>query len=170
MKGYCLLIAVLLFSKSIFAENWKLDKYIEVTPPEGLDITFQIYEDFDPTQKVIMGWTGEELNYVMTTDHQPGGLKTKKYWRGLLSESKKQSDNNKLAVIHEGEFSNQHGYDITFKIFTLMLDGEPQFHVYYLIKDDVNAYYVMAIPVDQENLQGAWEKSTQIMHSAKLIK
>lgn len=170
MKQLIFLVLVLMFSNFIHAENWKLSKHIEVTPPEGLDITFQINEAYDPDEKIIMGWTGDELNYMMMADYQPGGHKANEYWKGLLSETKKQSDNNKLAVVHKGEFLNNNDYQITFKILAYLLDGNPTFNVVYLIKNGEHAYYVMAIPVDEEQLQGTWEKTTGIMQTALLTK
>ena len=89
MKKYLFILAFILIAQIASAETYKIGKYIEVTPPKGIDVTFQIFEAFDPKEKVLMGWNGEELEYMFVTEKDPGGYKESSYWKGLEKEQKR---------------------------------------------------------------------------------
>ena len=83
LKRILLIIGVLLSGHTLAQDTWTLAKGLTVVPPADLDLTFQVIEDYDPNQKLLVGWQGEDLLYAFAIDKQPGGLPTKTYFSGV---------------------------------------------------------------------------------------
>jgi len=165
-----MVIILFLISLKLSAEEWELGNFISVTPTKGTDVTFQILDDFDPKQRVLLGWDGDEQLYAMAIDEQPGGLDTKKYWKGLLREIEKDADGQKLDVAHEGEFKSNDGLTITYKVITSKSDGEILVQIIYLIKNSKIAYWAMVIGVDVTRVNEAYQQSASVLKTVKLTK
>jgi len=163
-------IVLLLTSFSPMSEEsnseWQLGKYITVAP-KGLDVTFQLLEEYDPEQKLVMGWNGEESLFTMIVDEQPGGEKVELYWKGILKEMKKASA---IDVAHEGSFKSNSGLEITYKVIALSIDGQPTLQIYYLIKNDKIAYWAIAHVSNLETVNEAYQQSARVLKTVQLTK
>ena len=163
-------LMLLLFSFSSIAEEsvdeWQLGKFITVAP-KGLDVTFQLLEEYDPNQKLVMGWNGEESLFTMVVDEQPGGEKVELYWKGILQEMKKTSA---IDVAHEGNFTSNSGLEITYKVIALNIDGQPVLQIYYLVRNDKIAYWAIAHVSDIETVNAAYQQSARVLKTVRLTK
>ncbi|HMY41377.1 MAG TPA: hypothetical protein PK011_18770, partial [Marinagarivorans sp.] len=59
-------------------------------------------------------------------DEQPGGYSDQEYWGGMLTALQADPDNT-VSVIKEGEYHNQDGSLLNYKIFKLQM-GEVILH------------------------------------------
>ena len=143
------IIFVLFFSSSAFSESWNIGKSLKVKPL-NLDVTFQVFPDYDPEEKLIHGWKGEELHYLILVDQQPGGKKIEKYWKGMLKELKKDSDNRKVKTLSEGVYSDASNNDISYKLLSWLSEGDTIVQMYNLVVGKENSYWVIATPFSDE--------------------
>ncbi len=166
--GLALSIVFLLttFSSHAQSDVWKIGQYINIEP-KGLDVTFQLIEEFDKTQKVVMGWDGEEQLYALAIDEQPGGGKEENYWQGLVTELKKGSP---IDIAYEGRFKSVSGLNITFKIFTYRIEAEPAVQIFYLIKNENIAYWAIAHVLNVDRTNDVYQQSAKLLKSVRLTK
>ncbi|MBB1326297.1 hypothetical protein H5089_12440 [Pseudoalteromonas sp. SR45-1] len=144
-----LIITALVFSVSAWSESWKIGKTLEVDP-SGIDVTFQVFPDYDPVEKLVHGWKGEELRYLILVDQQPGGKKSKKYWEGMLKELKKGADDRKLTVLSEGVYSGASNNEISFKVLSWISEGDITTQMYNLVVGKRISYWVIASPFSED--------------------
>ncbi len=170
MKNYLFVIFAVFCSSVLSAETWKIGNHISVSPPEDMDLTFQILEEYDENEKVLMGWDDEELAYLISLDEQPGGIKNSKYWEGIERELKNNSENKKLTILNEGSYLSDKEMEITYKIFSWQEEGEIVVFMHNLIKNDKVAYWVMVYIVDNKKIHDVANKSIQILKTVELLK
>lgn len=170
MKKYLFALPLLLVSSLSLAETWNIGRYLSVSPPEDMDLTYQIFEDYDPKEKIVMGWTGEDLNYLLVVDEAPGGSKTSLYWKGLGQELKNGSDDKKIKTLKKGEYTSNKGVAITYRIYSWLGDGETNIQIYSLIKNKKIAYWVIASPTDNDKYVNVSDDTIKIMSTAILLK
>ena len=144
-----LIITALVFSASVWSEPWRIGKALDVDP-SGIDVTFQIFPDYDPVEKLVHGWKGEELHYLILVDQQPGGKKSKKYWKGMLKELKKWADDRKLTVLSEGVYSGASINEISFKVLSWVREGDVTTQMYNLVVGKKTSYWVIATPFSED--------------------
>lgn len=81
----CLLLA--LFGVHVHAQALVLPEGLAVDPDDTLDLTYQVVPDFDEHQKVLAGWEGDKLRYVVTVEKlPPGWLEAQKYFQVLVRD------------------------------------------------------------------------------------
>lgn len=169
MKKYILLLLIL-FAQVATAETWKLDKYIQVSPPDGADVTFQIFEAYDPKEKILMGWNGDNLEYMFVVDEQPGGKKDSIYWKGLERELKNGSDNKRLKILSKGKYSTNSGLEVNYKIYSWVSEGESYVQMANLVKNKKIAYWVLVSPTENDKIKVVERKAIQILKTSELPK
>ena len=170
MKKYVFILAFMLIAQVASAETYKIGKYIEVTPPKGVDVTFQIFEAFDPKEKVLMGWNGEELEYLFVTEKDPAGYKESSYWKGIEKELKKGTDNKKVKIVSEGKYKTDSGVKARYKIYSWVSDGEESVQMANLIKNKKIAQWVLVTPIDNSKINAVAKKAIKILKTSKLTK
>ena len=170
MKKIIAVTLILLFTSIARAEGWKLGQFISVKPPADLDLTFQVMEAYDPNEEILVGWIGEELDFLMVVDEQPGGLDNKAYWRGLENEYKKITDDGKLNVLKEGQYETDLGVPVSYKVFLWVSDGERNLQIIHLVKNQQIAYWVMLSPQSIERADLNLESSIKVLKTAQLFK
>ena len=52
MRKYVFILAFMLIAQVASAETYQIGKYLQVSPPKGIDVTFQIFEAYDPKEKI----------------------------------------------------------------------------------------------------------------------
>jgi len=144
-----LVIIALGFAPTAWSEIWKIGETLEVNPSQ-LDVTFQVLPDYDPVEKLVHGWRGDELHYLILVDQQPGGKKPEKYWKGMLKELKRGADNRKIKVISEGVYSGASVHEISYKLLTWVSEGEPTTQMYNLVVGNKRSYWVIATPFSED--------------------
>jgi hypothetical protein len=79
-------ILLALFSQAQ-AQPLVLPSGIAVDPAPPLELTFQVVPSFDPHEKVLAGWEGDKLLYLVTMEKLPAGwLNPDKYFQALVSD------------------------------------------------------------------------------------
>ncbi len=162
-----LFVIVFMFSGSLFAETWRIGKTIEVSS-SNLDVTFQVFPDFDPNEELVHGWKGEDLQYLVLVDQQPGGLEANKYWKGMLKEIKNDADNKKVTIISEGTISGASNNEISYKLLRWLSEGDEMTTMYYLVAGQKYTYWVSAISFTNE-ITYMEEQTKTLLKSALLL-
>ena len=152
----------------VTAETWNLDKYIQVSPPDGADVTFQIFEAYDPKEKILMGWNGYDLEYMFVVDRQPGGKKDSIYWNGLERELKNSSDNKRLKTLSKGKYKTNSGLAVNYKIYSWATEGESYIQMANLIKNKNIAYWVLVSPTENDRYKDVEKKAIHILKTSRL--
>ena len=143
------ILTFFVFSASVWSEPWMIGKTLEVNPSE-MDVTFQIFPDYDPAEKLVHGWKGEELYYLILVDQQPGGEKSQKYWSGILEEIKSGADDRKVAVLSEGVYSGASNKEISYKLLSWVSEGDTTTQMYNLVVGKKTSYWVIATPFSDD--------------------
>ena len=170
MRKYVFTLAFMLIAQVASAETYQIGKYLQVSPPKGVDVTFQIFEAYDPKEKILMGWNGEDLEYMFVVDKDPGGKKDSLYWKGLERELKKDADNKKLKIVSEGKYTTNSGVRASYKIYSWVSDGEEYVQMANLIKNKKIAHWVLVSPTENKNINTVAKKAIQILKTSKLTK
>ena len=169
MKKY-LLVALLFMTQVATAETFKIARYIQVSPPDNADVTFQIFEAYDPKEKILMGWNGDNLQYMFVVDEQPGGKKDSVYWKGMESELKNSSDNKRLNILSKGKYSTGSGLKASYRIYSWVSEGESYVQMANLIKNKNVAYWVLVSPTENDKIKVVEKKAIQILKTTELSK
>ena len=157
MKKYILLLLIFI-AQVATAETWKLDKYIQVSPPDGADVTFQIFEAYDPKEKILMGWNGDNLEYMFVVDEQPAG------------KLKNGSDNKRLKILSKGKYSTNSGLEVNYKIYSWVSEGESYVQMANLVKNKKIAYWVLVSPTENDKIKVVEKKAIQLLKTSELSK
>ncbi|MEM1263709.1 MAG: hypothetical protein AAGH76_15020 [Pseudomonadota bacterium] len=126
------------------AQEWQIADNLVVTATSAVDATFQVYPDFDPNEPLLHGWRGEDLEYLVVVDKQPGGQKERLYWDGVLDELKAQSDDGNVTVLAEGSYANAAGTTMTYKLLEWQDEQEPTIQALHLVVGKRDAFWLMA--------------------------
>ena len=169
MKKY-LLVALLFMTQVATAETFKIARYLQVSPPDSADVTFQIFEAYDPKEKILMGWNGDNLQYMFVVDEQPGGKNDSIYWKGLESELKNSSDNKRLKILSKGKYSTGSGLNVGYRIYSWISEGETYIQMANLIKNKNIAYWVLVSPTENDTIKVVEKKAIQILKTTELSK
>lgn len=165
-----LLFMFILLSGQAGAEPLALDKFVVVTMPENLDLTYQALDESKPDEKFIVGWKGEDFLYSITTKELPSSPDTKAYWKATKKEFKKKSDNKRLEVMYEGEYKTNAGLTVTYKLLGYLENGVVETPMINLVKDENVAYWIIVWPADQNNLKTVLSEGIEIIRTAELTK
>jgi hypothetical protein len=80
------------------AQSLVLPGGIAVDPAPPLDLTFQVVPSYDPDEKVLAGWAGDKLLYLVTMERlPPGWINPDKYFQGLVSDLRASGRNVEAA-------------------------------------------------------------------------
>jgi len=126
-------------------KNIKIKENLFIDLPDHLDLTFQILSDYSEEEKVLCGWNGDDLQYALIVDDQPGGIDHDVYWNGLLEELYKDSDTGTVNTIASGDYKNSNAHRITYKALKTISDDEEVNHLFYLIVGETIAYWIITI-------------------------
>jgi CDP-glycerol glycerophosphotransferase (TagB/SpsB family) len=133
-----------------------------------LDVTFQVFPDFDPDENLVHGWKGDDLHFLLLVDEQPGGHKTDKYWRGMLEEIRNGSDDKSVTVLSEGAYSGASAKQISYKLLSWVSDGDTTIQMYNLINGKRRSYWVISTPFS-EDLDYMLEETKKLLASSTLL-
>lgn len=73
MPRHIPLVAALLLGLHTAALALDLPAGLSIDPPEDLDLTYQIIPAYDEKEKVVAGWNGEDLQYIIPVERLPPG-------------------------------------------------------------------------------------------------
>lgn len=147
----------------------QLNDRLFVSLPDNLDLTFQIFSDYSTTEEVVCGWSGDELQYALIADDQPGGMEHEEYWSGLLDELKKDCENGMFKIVASGDYKNSNDYLITYKALKTKVDGDEINQLLHLIVVDTVAYWVTAIFIASTNIFKVNGEVRAVLNSARVI-
>ena len=151
------------------ATVYQLATYLEVSVSPTMDVTFQLFEGFSDDEKILVGWSGEQLNYAVTVTEQPGGFSMKKHFKGLRKAAKRESSNGKLSDVYKGEVNNVFGFATEFRVYATMMDGDPTIQIIYVISNKTLAYHVVVYVPDTDLTKKVLSETVSIMETARLL-
>ncbi len=169
MKKMIVGVVVCLLSMQAFSEDWNLTRQLMVSPSGDMDVTFQVIEGFDPDEKLLVGWVGEDMDYAFVVDEQPGGQKEGKHWKGIEKELMSSADSKKLEVLNEGQYTTDLGLPVNYKIYSWLDGGEEYTQVFHLLKTEKVAYWVVVNPLDNARLMSILDDSIKILKTAEIL-
>lgn len=145
-----------------------LASHLSISFPEGEDLTFQAIEE--GSAKLLVGWTGETLDFYIEAAEVPRFKSFEKKWRAIEKYYKSIVDNKKILKIHKGSYSNSQGLEVQFRVTGWNINGEPAGHVDYLIQNDKVSYQVVAVPIDMDKIQAVSIRSIAILQTVLILK
>ncbi len=137
----------MLMGVNAYAEEWRVADHPTFTPPTNLDVTFQVLPEVDPNRKLVLGWKGHELCYLIRVKNQPGHVTQQQYWE-LFMNTMKERCNDQVSILYEGEYKTLNGKDVTHKTIEYTCDGEKATQVYSLLIVSRAAYLVIGTSTD----------------------
>lgn len=129
-------------SNSLIVENGLL-----ITPPKTLDLTYQTIPSYDETQKLLVGWEGENLQYFISFSKlPPGWLEADVWFAGLKRDLKAASNSNEITIIKEGNFKSIGKLNGSYIEYQYTLKGEetPIHQVANFLSDNSSSYIAFA--------------------------
>ncbi len=167
MVRYVVVSVLWLAAMPVTAKQWILGQRLEIHPAATMDVTYQSLPDFDPKDKVIVGWTDDEPRYVLSADEQPGGFPEQQYWQSLLNEYQ-QFASPSIQVIDEGKLTSDYHYAVSYKVLHWQAQGKSYTQVAGLILDQEYAYWVIVQPWRQDSYQDISNEVFQLIQQAKI--
>jgi hypothetical protein len=163
------LLLTLLFAGSIQAESFALPSGLSLEPDSSLDLTYQVIPAYDETEKVVAGWSGDELLYFLTSEKLPSGwLDPSKYFAGLIRDLRDAG----LAVDvgRRGEFEAQSGLGGTFMEIThsSAAQAPATIQVAHFLTDGKVAFIAFATLVEQTGADRMLKETTSLLGSAAI--
>lgn len=168
MKWLFGLALVFLCSAHVHAIEWKIGKHVTVSPSDDMDVTFQIFEEFDPNEEVLLGWNGDVLEYMMTVDEQPSGYSSEQYWQGLIREYQAMVPEQNLTISQAQNFTNDYHGHSTFKVLSWQEDGEEYTQLIGLVLGQKYAYWFIVQPWMESGLDEVKHETLRLMQSAEI--
>ncbi|MEM7283102.1 MAG: hypothetical protein AAF438_15905, partial [Pseudomonadota bacterium] len=150
--------------------GWFVADFLAVQPPADEDLTFQILEGYDPDNTILIGWTGEDLDFVWDVVEEQTGHKNKALWKHFQAGMKTETDGGKLKTKDKGKITTNSDLSIEYRVFTWKLEGESYGQMINLINGEHATYWVMAQPVGVNELESTTQRSLKILKSAVLLK
>ena len=140
-----------LFSISPFianCEEWEISESLFVSPPDSLDVTFQVIEGIDPNASYVYGWKGEDLSYLVMTEMQPSILPFEEYWNNLINGMRIDPEISDIENSDTHSFETQKSQNASCQKFKYQLDGDSTLQYICIVIGDKLAYYVIGSSVD----------------------
>jgi hypothetical protein len=145
---------------------------LTVEPPETLDLTFQVIPSYDPKQKVLAGWNGKTLQYLIGTAKRlpPEWLDANKYLAGLARDLRAASAHGSFESWRTGNYKSAGGLNGTYMEYSIVLRGESkaQRQVVHFLTDSKTAFIAVATLTDDTARDKILEESVAIFRTAAL--
>ena len=157
------------FAKTASSEPLDLGG-VTVEPPENLDLTFQVIPSYDSKQKVLAGWDGQKLQYVIgrVTKLPPEFRDANKYLAGYTHDIRQASVPGTFESGRTGNYKSTGGLNGTYMEYSTELRGlkktRPQ--VMHFLTDSNVAFMVVVSPIDDTVKDKMLDESIEIFRTA----
>jgi len=151
------------------AQSIALPGGITVDPPPALELTLQVVPSYDPEEKVLAAWEGEQLLYFITVGKlPPGWLNADQYLQGFVGELRAAGKNVETAK--SGKYkgaSTLSGQFLNIR-FTSTSQTTGVSQALHFLTDGKVSFVAFATLVDERAEDRMLEESKSIFESATL--
>lgn len=147
-------------------ERVKLEKYISIDFPVGIDATYQNLPHLGIEDFVLCRWSGDELSYIVTADDQPGGMLDSDYWLGI--DRAMDMSTAQIKIIKSGSYRTDKNENITYRVYRDSTPGEESTQIFHLLINDAVAYWVVIAMYNYEDVFLVNAEIISIMKSARI--
>jgi len=161
----------LLASASGVAKPLDLEVGLTVEPPAQIDLTYQIIKANDPNKKVIAGWDGDKLEYIVSVSKlPPGWLDAKQYLSGMVKDLRGLSVPQKFELRRQGSYDGDGGLRGSFveSVFTIRGTDLPQQKIVHFLTDSKTSYFAIATLMDSAAADKMLNQSVAILKTATI--
>jgi hypothetical protein len=165
----CLLILMVSLAAPVLAEPFVMAQGLAIEPDEELDLTYQVIESYDKTEKVLAGWNGEELRYLITLEKMPPGLVDgEAHLVALEGDIRKLGAANSYQAGRKGNYETAAGLKGNYAEYRFTMRGseEPSRQVAHFLTDGKSAFLTIATAVQEAVAPGMLDESIAIFRTA----
>ncbi|MFQ3177449.1 MAG: hypothetical protein ACI9H9_000554 [Pseudoalteromonas tetraodonis] len=146
----------------------RIQKYLEVQLPKGLDLTAEINLEYCDEFPVISSWKNGEIFFGLSADDQPGNYTHDEYWESMHDCLKSQSDTDELETIEEGEYITHYDIPMSFRIYSYYVDGVENIYNFHLISSEKIAYWFISPCEDRNDIPEMQSQLFDILKTARI--
>jgi hypothetical protein len=164
-----LLILMVSLAAPVLAEPFVMAQGLAIEPGEELDLTYQVIESYDKTEKVLAGWNGEELRYLITLEKMPPGLVDgESHLLALERDIRRLSANKTYQSGRKGNYETAAGLEGNYAEYRFTMRGseEPSRQVAHFLTDGKSAFLTIATAVQEAAAASMLDESITIFRTA----
>lgn len=150
-------------------KNFKLKKYLRLTPPENIDITHQIYADYSEEEMVMCTWDHYTLRYFISMASLVGGYSHDNYWAAMEKRLKSQAVDNKLRIVKVGSYQTEVGRNVSYRIYQFNTDEKKELKAFHLISSKHVAYWLESHMQEETDIMCLNDEMQTIVSSARIV-
>jgi hypothetical protein len=165
----CFLALALVLSAPAMAEPLVMAQGLAIEPADELDLTYQVVESYDQTEKVLAGWRAEDLQYFITIEKlSPGLLDARTYFAALMRDLKSLSAEKSLAQGRKGSYHTPAGLEGSYLEYTFRMrdSREPSRQVAHFLTDGKSAFVTISTALDEDFVARMFDDSVAIFKTA----
>lgn len=139
----------MIFSSSVYSDSQVVADGLAIDLLENLDITYQIIPDYDETEYVVAGWSGDEFQYLLTfTKLPPGWLDADKWVSGYTRDINAASEAGSFKILNTGNYKSDGEYSLNYIEISFIPKDEKESRkqLVHFITDNKNSYVAFASP------------------------
>lgn len=165
----CLVILAVSVAAPALAEPFVMAQGLAIEPGEELDLTYQVIESYDKTEKVLAGWNGEELRYLITLEKMPPGLVNgEAHLVALERDIRRLSAGKSYQAGRRGNYETAAGLKGNYAEYRFTMRGSeaPSQQVAHFLTDGKSAFLTIATAMQEAAAPGMLEESIAIFRTA----
>ncbi len=142
---------------------------LAIEPAEDLDITYQVVATFDKTEKVIAGWTGDDLQYIITMEKMPPGLVDgAAHLVALQRDIRRLSAGNSFKAGRKGSYETSAGLSGNYLEYTFAMRGSEgaSSQIAHFLSDGKTAFLTIATAMRDGVVPRMFDESIAIFKTA----
>jgi hypothetical protein len=134
-------------------------------------LTYQVIKANDPNKKVIAGWDGDKLEYIVSVSKlPPGWLDARQYLSGFVKDLRGLSVPQKFELRRQGSYGADGGLRGSFveSVFTIRGTELPQQKIVHFLTDSKTSYFALATLIDSAAADKMLDQSLAILKTATI--
>ncbi|AOE49481.1 hypothetical protein [Kangiella sediminilitoris] len=166
---FLIILLTLLINFPASSETWTISEGLSVTPSENLDVTYQLVDGFGKGSEVVVGWSGEETNYLMEVYKAKAVVNSEEVRRLMAEELRKQYNLTSL-VINNGEygvFETDTSLTVEYWTDIWFINDKQETQLYYLLHTQNVSFLFSVFPAGDACIDEIIESSTKLLKTAK---